>query len=294
MKHMIVAGMVVWGMLTSGVSAQGTALVAPAATEAKGEVKAAPMTAGELLTRLETADADLRSLDADILYQRTFGLVGDTQTRQGHLYYADDKMKGENGKAVPGSRRFAIHFKTLKLGEEAARPQDKILVFDGEWLIEKMPEDKQVIKRHVARAGQGFDPLKVGEGPFPLPVGQKRADILAKFDAVLLGAEQDLGGDTEAEKKTLAVQVAGCYQLQLKPKPGDKTEFTDIRLWYRPDEKGNLLPRMARTVNAQEDVSLVRLINVKVNGTLPAAVMDAAVPEGWKQDVQELAGENRR
>ena len=73
--------------------------VAPA-----GEIK----TADELLTRLETADMDIKSLEADMLYDRVFGLVGDRQIRKGKLYYVDTKAKDADGKPVPGSRKFAI------------------------------------------------------------------------------------------------------------------------------------------------------------------------------------------
>jgi hypothetical protein len=264
--------------------------------------KPAPGKAGEvtgaddLLRRLETADAGLKSLEADVLYHRVFGLEGDEQERRGKLYFVDSKQVGADGKPAPGSRKFAIDFKTLKMGKDPAMTQDQVLVFDGEWLIEKKPVEKQIVKRQITRAGQGFDPLKVGEGPFPLPIGQKREDILRRFDAELLPAGEGLGGVNPELQKALVKFVEGAYQLKLTPKPGDlSTEFKEVRLWYRADQStGELLPRLARTVTKEGDIATVQLANVKVNQPVPGGVMDTTAPEGWKQDIQELPQEIRR
>src|SRR5262245_30412700 len=42
-------------------------------------------TADDLLLALENADADLRSLSADLRYDRTFEIAGDRQVREGKL-----------------------------------------------------------------------------------------------------------------------------------------------------------------------------------------------------------------
>ena len=36
--------------------------------------------------------------------------------------------------------------------------------------------------RQVAEAGQKVNPFEIGRGPFPLPFGQKTADVLKNFD----------------------------------------------------------------------------------------------------------------
>ncbi len=277
--------------------AQPVPEAAPSTTQPAPIPSAQPSisSAGDLLAQLETADANLRSLDADILYQRVFGLEGDQQERRGRLYFVDTKAQTPENKPAPGSRKFAIHFKSLKLGDQPPMAQDQVLIFDGEWLVEKQPQQQQIIKRQITRAG-GFDPLKVGEGPFPLPIGQKRADILSRFDAELLPATKDLVAEDPAMQQPLENFVRGSHQLKLTPKPGERSiELSEIRLWYRPDPAtGQLLPRMARTVTPTGDVSLVQLANVKVNQSVPAQALDTTTPAGWKQDIQELPPENRR
>jgi outer membrane lipoprotein-sorting protein len=256
-------------------------------------------TADDLLAKLETADKDLTSLQADMQYDRVFELAGDRQIRTGKLYYVDSKAKTADGKAAPGSRKFAIRFSSLRLGEEPARIEEKVMVFDGEWLIEKNPAVKQIIKRHVVAPGQSFDPLKIGEGPFPLPIGQKREDILQRFTAELLNPEEGLVANDPKDLPSLKKFVADTYQLKLVPKD-PKSEFKEVRLWYQksPDKK-TLIPRMARTVNQADDVSLVELTGVTLNQTVPTDVMDAKSPTGWEERVEEMAErtapiENRR
>jgi len=40
-------------------------------------------------------------------------------------------------------------------------------------------------KRQVVAPGESFDPLSI-DGPFPLPLGQKRETVLARFDVKLI------------------------------------------------------------------------------------------------------------
>ena len=55
-----------------------------------------------------------------------------------------------------------------------------------------------------------------------------------------------------------------------------------------------MLPVMARTINQQDDVSIVELVNVKLNQEPPKDVFDAQAPAGWQVQVEELKPEIRR
>src|SRR5208282_426281 len=72
-------------------------------------------------------------------------------------------------------------------------------------------DDRDYLKKHenrtqVLKPGQKLDLFKLGEGPFPLPLGQKREDVLKLFDV----AKVDLApGDP-----------AGTVHLCLTPKDG--------------------------------------------------------------------------
>lgn len=225
-------------------------------------------------------------------------------------------------KVLPPGRRFGVRFTRVQIGSRIERT-DETYVFDGTNLVHAEPERQQVTVYSTGGGGgggaaEGRDPLRLGEGPLPLPIAQKREDILRRFDVELLAAEA--GIDEEDEKQTALLRefVAGCYQVRLVPKAefAKSLDATEIRLWYRETAltagdgaKGDgtkkagagdgaemrLLPRMARTVNKAGDVSLVRLINVVPNGAVDEkALRFDEVPDGWEVIVRELAGPSDR
>ncbi len=250
----------------------------PGEKPASGEIR----NADDLLTALETADAGLSTLTAGIRYDRTFEIAGDRQVREGKLYFQARRDGGDRA-----DRKFSIRFERLIVGQRV-RDEVKEFIFDGEWLVEKLPGEKPPLftKRQVVPPGERFVPLRIGEGPMPIPIGQRREDILSRYTAELVSADADL---SEAELKAF---VKESYQLKLTPRADrpDEDEFREIRLWYqrKPGEVGGmLLPRMARTINRSGDESVVQLINVQINGPIPEEVMKTSTPgpkEGW--DVQ--------
>jgi hypothetical protein len=251
-------------------------------------------TADELLDVLETADADLQTLTADIQYDKVDGITGDRQTRQGKLFFRSDAPAEQGERA---KRTFSVRFDSLRLGTRLENEQ-QLFIFDGMWLIEVRPSYKQIIKRQVTQPGSAFDPLKIGEGPLPLPIGQKKADMLARFDVTLLSDVQGLSGEEQEETDRLHRFVKGAYQLRLVPREGtpEAEKFGEIRLWYRAGDTAEgqrrLLPRMARTLAPKSgNIAIVQMINVKTNAPIePAMFSDGAgaAEQGWDVVVEAL------
>ena len=189
--------------------------------------------ADALLDALETADADLRTLTATIRYTRMFALAGDMQVRTGDLAFATDDrdMDGDT------ERMFSIRFNQLIVGDRVEN-ETKDYIFDGSWLVERLPEEKLFAKRQVAAPGSDVDPLRIGEGPLPIPIGQKKSDILERFEAELVETDDGL---ESASLKEFVNAGPGTYQLRLVPRPesADAVDFTEVRLWYKRD---SLLP----------------------------------------------------
>ena len=254
----------------------------PAQTAAAADKVARFASADELLGTLETADRDLRSFAADVQYKKRFADIqgGDAQTRQGRLSFATEPRPEAD--AVP-RRSFAVIFTTL-IVDNARRDETTKFVFDGEWLVEQNDTTKQFLKRRVVPAGKIVDPLKIGEGPFVLPIGQKKAEILRRFDAELLSIDDGLTADDASFKRALE----GTVQLRLVPKPGltEARDFEEIRLWYRLDD---LLPRAARTRTPNGAASEVLLINQSRNGPIDKALFSIEPPDGgdWDIDIRD-------
>ncbi len=257
---------------------------APVVQDADGKPDAAFASAEALLDALEKADADLRTLSAQIVYERTFALMGDRQVRWGNLYYSD--LKARDGQRV---RKFAAKFNKLQIGSRLD-DQDLLMIFDGRFFWEINYQDKVAVKREVVPEGEKWDPFKIGEGPMPVPIGQKKSDILARFNAELLSATAELEGDNDKETERLRRLVEGAVQLKLTPKEGirEAEMFKDVRLWYARGKDGRMLPRMARVENPTGDISLVQMREVEVNGQIPSEVLlPFQPPTGWLlQDVR--------
>ena len=147
---------------------------APAASQPA--TQAARLSSGDprvdrILDRLEEKGQAIKGLGCKLTYKYvTVEPVEDAQVKEGELLFAVDE---------PNSK-FLIHF-TKMLAEGVAIDRQEYFLFDGEWLIERNDKARTVIKRQIVRPGEKVDPFKLGKGPFPLPFGQKREDILRNF-----------------------------------------------------------------------------------------------------------------
>ncbi len=257
----------------------------PATTsdEASGGSSATIATADDLLRALETSDRGLETLACEVEWTKAWSDGGNPHIRKGRLYYEDKALAvapAGNGAppAGPRVRKFAAVFEELWTGPRLEK-EPKHYVFDGEWLVEKEPSAKRMVRQRLDRTR---DPMKLGEGPIPLPVGQKREDILARFECQLLAPEDGLSDEA------IRLFVAGSYQLRLTPKPGVESigQTSEIRLWYVERGKGSLIPRMAMATDRAENVSTVRLVGVRLNEAI-AEAFDTSAPPGWDVQVRQ-------
>ncbi|MCB9845725.1 MAG: hypothetical protein H6811_07045 [Phycisphaeraceae bacterium] len=242
-------------------------------------------TADNLLAALEQVGSDIRTLRAPIRQVKVFAFEGDEQVRTGTLYYQNQPGEGDESGAV---RKFAVEFETLEFGSRIERDDQRTYVFDGEWLVEKLHRDKQFFKRQVVPPGQSFDPLRIGEGPFPIPIGQKREDILERFEAELWDPQRGLAEIDPVLESWVASKPT--YQLRLAPRPEYAEDFdlVEIRLWYLRD---GLLPRMAWTRNRDGNETVVQLLGSALNGPLPERAMDTSTPSrGWDVEITPWRG----
>ncbi|MFM9957512.1 MAG: hypothetical protein ACKVZJ_05520 [Phycisphaerales bacterium] len=268
-----------------GAPVEGGAAGAAPAPVAAAAASPTFSNAEALLDALEKADAGLVSFEADIEYDRRFELQGDQHIRRGRLFFKSEPPEAPADGADGKRAVFAVQFHELQI-DNSIRTEEQTFVFDGEWFIERNAAAKRFIKRQVAMPGERINPLRLGEGPFPVPIGQKKADILARYEARLAPREESL----ENEDHLKGAFLEGTTQLVLTPRAEfDRDELREIRLWYRSEDGGRLLPRLTRTLDRKGDVSLVRLVGMKVNSAdFPADIVSIAAPprgDGW--DVQE-------
>ena len=135
----------------------------------------------KILDRLELKGQAIKGLRCNLVYKYvTVEPVEDEQVKEGELLFA---------RAEPNSR-FLVIFKKIR-GGGVERETGEYYGFDGHWLVERNDKAKSITKTEIARPGERTDPFKIGKGPFPLPFGQKRDDILQNFRVDL--ADSTLG-----------------------------------------------------------------------------------------------------
>ena len=234
-----------------------------------------------VLTRLETADKDLTGLTAALRMIKRAPAIegGGVQVRYGILKFSS----GTDAQRKP-LRRFAIDIDTV-IVDGKARDDKQSFVFDGRYLLETWPKQKQYVRRHIVGADQSKDPLRIGEGPFPIPVGQRKADLLARFNITVVPS-LEAAPDSDQLRRILFKAT----QLKLIPKDGTEQAkaFAEIRLWYA---NSDMLPVFALTQNTDGSSNEVFLDDVKKNPPIPETAFNTQPPgksEGWTGEEQDM------
>ncbi len=227
----------------------------------------------EALDSIERAGEDLHAFTADVAYRKDDALLGGGELRTGSMVY------DTNPEASP---RLAVNFDyRIDLGSNERRAEHKQLIFDGGWLVERDEAARQFIKRQIVRPGDMADPMRLG-GPFPLPIGQKREDVLRTFTVTKL----DPPPDHFAVPKSEALKLIG---LHLVPREGseESEDWASIDLWYDLDK---WLPIGVIATEVNGDQRRIRLTKAKLHDVLPEAsesLLSIEVPsDGWSVDVQ--------
>ncbi len=227
-----------------------------------------------LLTRLEANAKDLSSFVAKIAYEKEDALLGRPELRTGEIIY---RIEGAD-------KSFAVLFDTRIVN---GRKENRLyhFIFDGRWLAEIDQENKQFIKREIVPPGKALDPLKLGEGPFPLPIGQAKTDVLARFLVTRIDVPQN------GLLKTLK-NVDG---LLLVPKPNtpESRDYARVEIFY---DRETLLPVGINAIETNDDRKTVRLTDLRRNPKLDDAMMkklDIADPDPkeWKIDIRPWKAE---
>jgi outer membrane lipoprotein-sorting protein len=230
-----------------------------AAAPPGNQATSAPSVSAEVeavLDRLEQAGAKVEDLRADITYVVFDTLIEDEQTKPGHVEYR---------KAEPNAQ-FYVRFDGLAQ-EGIVIDKKEWYVFDGRWFTEAHEATRQIIKREIVGEGERIDPFRLGEGPFPLPFGQKKAEILANFAVTLA---PPVPGDP-----------ANTDHLRCRPLPGTQMaeEYTQLDLFV--DRKLDL-PTMIIAEQKKENKRItVTFENMRLNTGIPGSDFDFKQPGGW-------------
>lgn len=221
----------------------------------------------EALDALDRQGDQMKDFTAHVALTETDGLTRDAFTRSGTVRV--QRLPNDDA-------RILVVFDTRKAGAKQTKEKIEYLLENG-WLTERNDRKKSQVRRQVIKPGEKLDLLKLGEGPFPLPIGQAKEDVKKMFDVEIVPAAP--------------TDPAGAIHGRLKPKAGSQFErrFKRIDVWVDPAAQ---MPRRIETVDASEQSQdaddqsrqTTDLENVKVNTGLDDAdfqLEEVSAKQGW-------------
>jgi hypothetical protein len=247
-----------------------------------GEPSASPTTApsgspapldpklDQILTRLEQREVrDLRAA-VDWRLQYVVDLPEDATTKRGWLWYREGKP----------TARFMIHFNENIQGQRREKIDERH-GFDGEWYTEFQARSKSAIRTQVRRPDDPENPFDIARGLFPLPFGQKKAEILREFEARLVAPASSDPPETD--------------RVQLTPRTGTRigTIYGKMDFWIARSGKLEGLP--IRVLVAKKDGTgqvnssiTITFDDVSLNSGVPDDAFKMEIPKDFQVTVEPL------
>ena len=244
----------------------------PSPTPPVPETETTILDVDELLLRLETAAEGLRDFQSPLTFVRE-DTLGARTTFAGRMVYQAVPREGE-----PAMKRFAIHFET-RIADGRRWDRDERFIFDGRWLAEINHQEKAFIQREIVEPGRTFDPLKLGEGPFPLPIGQPREEVKQRYETKLI--------DPPSEGFLSQVLRTPVYGLELIPRQGT-AEYDDYEYVHVFYDQKTFLPVAVDAMGFSER-QIVWLRDMQVNKGIDEAEVTIRAPgadSGWSISIR--------
>ena len=140
----------------------------------------APDEVDRVLQRLESAHAGIDRFGSPLTYRREYALEGDFETRIGEI-----ALRGTGA-----DREFVIVFDRVIDADGHGTEERRYHVYRDGWWTEVDPGRRRVVARQIQEPGARRDPFELGEGPLPLPIGQRADRVRARFE-VSMGEKPD-------------------------------------------------------------------------------------------------------
>ena len=230
-----------------------------------------------MLSALEKAGDTIRSLRANLIYDRVDAVSENRERRTGQSVLTQDSQQLK-------SRTLAIMFDQFIDASGHASPQTQRFVFHGGWLFEFDDARHQLIARELVAPGEQLDPLRIGEGPVPIPIGQKKDEVLRRFEVQL----------APLPEQPLLKRLVNIQGLVMRPKlnAGVDPDLAEIYVWY---DLGTLMPVAVAATTKGGDQKILLLTKLELNKELDvtAKALLATDPPvttdkgaAWRRDVR--------
>ena len=264
----LMSRMALIALIAVGGAAGGAAVQAQATTPATTAAATAPSPeAVGTLQLLQDRDQTLKDFTATIRYEVYHPRTDDTEVRKGDVSYlkADEIAK------------FAAHFTLQGVGGSFSKV-DRTLVFDGRWIIDRDAEAKVFKKVQIVPPDSKVKPLKLGEGPMPIPIGQDTQRVLHDFAVSVEPTDPKMPDASEV--------------VHLKLVPGSKEltkayDMNNLEIWV--NRKIELPVKLVRE-DLDGNITTIALSDPQINQGA-AKIFDLPTPksnEGWDVRIERM------
>lgn len=218
--------------------------------------------ADEVLDALDQRGRNLQAFVADVRLVDEDTSLALSSTRAGKVWY----------QARPGDNaRIRVTF-DRRIDEEKNRTFKETVEYllDGAWLVDRDYMKKIEVRRQVLKPGQKVNLLKLGEGPFPLPIGQPKEEVHRQFKVERIAPDKQN-------------DPPNTVHLRLTPKEGGRfKKIKEMDLWV--DLKTHFPAKIEVLDPNETTVRTTTLTNVTVNPQPPLtdrAFTLPPVPADW-------------
>ena len=223
----------------------------------------------KILTRLEQREVD--DLTARLRWDIESPIEEDVIRKFGQVWY----------KKMDPVAKFRARFDRKivaepgQLGSGTQRKIDEEHLFDGRWYYLIQHASKSVSKEEIRKPGDPTDVYALGRGAFPLPFGQKKAEIVREF--VVRRLAPAVGDPKDSD------------HLELVPRPGTQMApyYKTMHFWVQREGKYAGLPIKVRVeklggTGKVKNIITVTFTDIKLNSGLSSSVFNFTVPAGYQ------------
>jgi outer membrane lipoprotein-sorting protein len=248
------------------ISAALSIVVMVLAAWALPAARAAEAGVDQVLQRLDQVGKNLKEFSAKVRLTES-GDLGDQRVHVGSVYF--------QRKSADDARIHVVFDQRISNGKIFNEKTEYLL--DDRWLTDRNYRSHSEVRREVLRPGQKMNLFKLGEGPFPLPIGQSPADVHHESDVASIPPAKD-------DPKNTA-------HIRLTPKPGTELarRFKTIDVWV---DQTTHMPVRVDTQDKQNQQASTELTDIVLNP--PAGLKDgdfqlpAIDKNKWNSTVESL------
>jgi outer membrane lipoprotein-sorting protein len=251
----------IWTMLLlagcAGVMAQAT----------KPAVLKDDSTVDGVLDALDVRGKTLADFSAKLEMAETDTSTGDEKVWSGQIRYR---------KSPDDRDKIRVNFDEKKVDNKVVKGERVEYMLSDGVLADRDYKKKTQVRRQVLKPGQKMNLFKLGEGPFPLPLGQDKADVKREFNVTKIDRAKN--------------DPAGSIHLKLEPRKGTDLarKFKAIDVFVDPAT--NMPTRIDATNSNETEMKSTRLTDIKLNAGLKADDFKLDEIKGWNEIDEEFKG----